>query len=104
MLKQTIENIIETEKKAEQIINDALTDAKNMSENATLEAQKIRESAISSVRADRQKVVETANKEADESYNNIIALGNKQADEIISTTKTKKVIDLIKNKVLKKYG
>lgn len=104
MLKQTIESIIEAEKKADKIVNDALSDAKTMSENAAVEAEKIKNDTVKKVKAERQKVIETANKGAEENYNNIISLGKKEAEKILSKTKTDKVIDLIKIKVLNRYG
>lgn len=104
MVKQTIASIIEAEQKADQIIADALADAKAMSQNATEEAKQIRHRTIESVKQDRQKVTETAEQEAEESSNNIITLGKKQAEKIKSLTKTEEVINLIKDKVLKKYG
>lgn len=104
MLKETLQSIIEAEQNADTIIKDALADAKAMSENATVEAEKIKKDAVQKTKAERQKVIETAMKEAEDNYDNIINLGKKQAEIILSQTKTDKVVETIKNRVLNKYG
>lgn len=104
MLKQTLESIIEAEQQADKIVKDALADAKAMSENATAEAEKIKNDTVTKVKQEREKVIETAQKEAEENYNNILALGKKESEKIVTQTKTDKVIDIIKNRVLGKYG
>lgn len=104
MLKQTIESIVEAEKKAEKLIQDALNEAKSMSENADIEAEKIKIDTIKKVKAEREKVKETAKKEAEENYENILSLGKKKAEKILNETKTDKVVEKIKNRILDKYG
>ncbi|HHU43212.1 MAG: hypothetical protein QM214_01795 [Bacillota bacterium] len=104
MLKETVQTIIQAEEKAEKIINDALAEAKQMSLNATNEAERIKKDTVEKVRLDRQKVIETAMKEADERYEEIISLGIEKARKMIKETPTDKAVQIIKDKVLNKYG
>lgn len=104
MLKETIVNILDAEKKAEELISGALNEAKTMSNNATIEAEKIKTNTVRNVKEERLKVTEMATKEAEENYVNIIMLGKEAADKLAREADLTKVIKNIKEKVLKKYG
>lgn len=104
MLNEIIESILDAEREAEKIIQDALEEAKTMNANAVVEADKIKNDTIQKVKDERRLVISTAEKEAEESYDEIIALGKKQAEKILRDTKTAGVAQCIKEKVLKKYG
>lgn len=104
MLNQTLESIIVAETKAEKLINDALNEAKAMSTNATIEAEKIKIDTVRNVKEERGRVTETATKEAEENYENIISLGKDAAEKLIRESDTTQVVKIIKAKVLSKYG
>ncbi len=104
MLNEIIESILDAERTAEQIIQDALEEAKAMNANAVVEAEKIKNDTIQKVREERRMVILTAEKEAENSYNEIITLGKKHADKILRETMTADVAQNIKEKVQKKYG
>lgn len=104
MLNEIIESILDAEREAEKIIQDALEEAKAMNANAVVEAEKIKNDTVRKVRDERRMVISTAEKEAEESYDEIMALGKKHAEKILRETKTVDVAQNIKEKVLKKYG
>jgi vacuolar-type H+-ATPase subunit H len=103
MLKETVESIIAAEKQAEDIIKEALDEAKAMNAHAEQEAEKIKSEAVKSIRKERAKVMETAKAEAEENYRDIISLGRKKA-EVLSNADISKAVEIIKNKVFEKYG
>lgn len=104
MLNEIIGSILDAEREAEKIVQDALEEAKVMNANAVVEAEKIKNDTIQKVRDERRMVISTAEKEAEESYDEIISLGKKHAEKILRETKTAAVAQNIKEKVLKKYG
>jgi vacuolar-type H+-ATPase subunit H len=104
MLDETIKAILETEAQADEMIKEAMEDAKLMVVNADAEAEKIINNIKTKVKQDRKTVVLTSTEEGDKQYQAIVLMGVKQAEKLTENTDTAKAVSYIKEKVLSKYG
>ena len=104
MLKDTILEIKEVEKEADEMCAKALEDAKNAVISADEESNRIKIDAVNQVKAERKKVIEAAEKDATKQYDLIINSGIERAKELKEKTDTSKAVDFIKEKLVSSYG
>ncbi len=82
-MNQLISSILDTEKKAEEIVKDAKTKAKELNLSSNAKAEEIKNKAVIDFKAYRVAELEKAEKTACEKYDEIIMAGNVKAEELI---------------------
>lgn len=103
MIEETVNAILKAEKEAKEMEDQAMSDAKAMVANASEEADKIRKNAVFKVKEERLKVVEQAESEGEKQADAILKIGIKTASTLAEKTNIEKAVEIIKEKVIKKY-
>ncbi len=104
MIADTINAILAAEEEVNQLVSQATEDAKAMVADASLECEKIRNTAKEAVKEERKKVVELASKEGDKQYKDILSSGKNAVDKLKKSTEKTQAVEFIKQKVLAGYG
>ena len=86
-MNEVISSIIETEKKADEMINQAQADARALKLSSDKTAEEIKFQAVQDFKALRATELEKADKMAEEKYNEIIKLGEERANTLICEAK-----------------
>lgn len=81
-MDNVISSILEAEKKADEIIASAAEKAKNIILEGESAAEKIRETAVWSFKAQKKGALLSAEKKASEEYNRIIETGKNKAQDV----------------------
>ena len=103
MIEETLKAVLEAEEQAEEIVRQALEDAKETVAHADGEAEKIRKRAIEKVSEDRKRVVAQANIDADLQFNEVIKSESKKCAKLKKDTKQDDAVAFIKDKIFEKY-
>ncbi|HQC55197.1 MAG TPA: hypothetical protein PKX91_05705 [Clostridia bacterium] len=104
MIEETLKAVLEAEDQAEEIVKQALEDAKETVAHADDEAEKIRTQAIEKVNSDRKSVVAQANSDANLQFDEIIKAESKKCTKLKKDTKKEDAISYINDKLFEKYG
>ena len=89
-MEEIITSILEAERRADDVVKNAVDNAKNILIYAENNADEIREKAVADFKAHRKEVLSAAEKEADELYLKKIAEGNAAAEKLVASVKDKK--------------
>ena len=103
MINDTLNEILQAEEEAAQIMQRAEEDAKQTVISADAECEKIRKTTVKAVKEERKKVVESANREGDKQYAKILEAGVTVAQNMERNTDVTEAVKFIKEKVLSNY-
>ncbi|MGN1100361.1 MAG: hypothetical protein ACI4S9_08430 [Christensenellales bacterium] len=105
MLNETIDTIIETEKKAEQMGKEAFLQGKEIYLQGELEADRIRKDVVGEVKAILRGEYAEANERADKAAALILEEGRKAAEKLAedSEDKIREVAEEIAGRIISKY-
>jgi len=104
MLKELMKEIIEAEKQAKQVMQEAFSEAKNIVDSADKSADKIIKEAKEYAFSDEKRMIEKAEADAEALYNDIISEGTIKAEEMSKSINLEKEADYIVNRLMKKHG
>lgn len=104
MVKETLDKILSAEQEANNILTQALEDAKKVNAEAELEAKKILEEGKEDINLDRQKTIDTAKIDAKKKQEHILKLGEEKAGQIKKNSDAKTAIEDIVKAFLLKYN
>ena len=90
MIQEIVNEIVAAEAEAEQIVKDALAEAREVNLNAEAERTAMIAAAKESVKEERKKIIASAEQEGEERYREILEIGQKAGEELIRNTETTK--------------
>ena len=97
-MKEIVEKLLEAEKKANEMINSANSQATQLNQQTERELAKIRQDTIDAAKAEARNLIEQTQNNVNQEKTNRLRETEKQADKLISS-KQKQVPELI-NKII----
>lgn len=103
-VKNLLQEITAAEAEADQMMADAMAEARRVNLEADAEAIKMADDARNAFKEEKKRIIESAEAEAEKEYERIIALGNAKAEELRSGTDTAEAVKTIAEAFINRYG